>query len=425
MRPTSSTVSTGTTSTWVEALRQIRDPLLSVWPVIVEANLSVLWASTYVFLTIIWLFSYAVGYPPRGASPIPNFWGMMIATMCVAQLLTGVILEVSRTAGETAPIMFTGAAFFLPLLPQSVFDQTMALSLHLFVVSTQVPNMPEQLPFGVALVLGLVALVPALALAINEELWGLLVFDICMYVSIVVLVVFRNWSYELRAAGILIVALAIGIWVTVGVGPLSGGPAWLFTVAVFSGLLLGLKAALIAVVLNGFSLGVIGWLAFNGHLADGQPFFNSMARAVAAGANFLALNALAAISVSFLVHGLQATAEKEKASKEIIRKEQARLIEVREHLKNEVEVRKQAEEALRRGLSLDPGSAWTLRQLAAGGVHHPHLVPAQGLAAGGELHHLGLVGGGRQGLAVQLQGGAPDAVDHGPTTRGRERQSDR
>ena len=41
------------------------------------------------------------------------------------------------------------------------------------------------------------------------ELWGLLVFDFCMYVSIVVLVVFRNWSYELRAAGILIVALAI------------------------------------------------------------------------------------------------------------------------------------------------------------------------------------------------------------------------
>ncbi|MGB5615430.1 MAG: response regulator [Desulfobacterales bacterium] len=200
---------------------------------------------------------------------------------------------------------------------------------------------------GIVLVLGLVALVPALNLAIKEELWGLLVFDICMYVSIVVLAIFRNWSYELRAAGVLIVALAIGIWVTVNVGPLSGGPAWLFTVAVFSGLLLGPKAALIAIFLNGFSLGVIGWLAFNGYLPDGQPFFSSTARAVAAAINFLALNAVAAISVSLLVHGLQATAEKEKASKEIIRKEQARLIEAREDLKNEVEVRKQAEEALR------------------------------------------------------------------------------
>ena len=200
---------------------------------------------------------------------------------------------------------------------------------------------------GIVLVLGLVALVPALALAIKEELWGLLVFDICMYLSIVVLAIFRNWSYELRAAGTLIVALAIGIWVTVSVGPLSGGPAWLFTVAVFSGLLLGPRAALIAVVLNGLSLGVIGWLAFNGHLPDGQPFFSSTARAFAAAINFLVLNAVAAISVSLLVHGLQSTAEKEKVAKEIIRKEQARLIEVREDLRNEVEVRKQAEEALR------------------------------------------------------------------------------
>ncbi len=68
-------------------------------------------------------------------------------------ILTGVILEVSRTTGETAPIMFTGAAFFIPVLPQSVFDQTMALSLHLFVVATQVPHVPDALPYGVALVL--------------------------------------------------------------------------------------------------------------------------------------------------------------------------------------------------------------------------------------------------------------------------------
>ncbi len=71
----------------------------------------------------------------------------------ISGILTGIILEVSRTAGETAPIMFTGAAFFLPFLPESVFDQTMAMSLHLFVISTQVPGVPEALPYGVALVL--------------------------------------------------------------------------------------------------------------------------------------------------------------------------------------------------------------------------------------------------------------------------------
>lgn len=68
-------------------------------------------------------------------------------------ILTGVILEVSRTAGETAPIMFTGAVFFTPFLPESVMDQTMAMSLHLFVVATQVPGVPDELPYGVALVL--------------------------------------------------------------------------------------------------------------------------------------------------------------------------------------------------------------------------------------------------------------------------------
>ena len=91
----------------------------------------------------------------------------------ITGILTGVILEVSRTAGETAPIMFTGAAFFLPFLPQGVFDQTMALSLHLFVVSTQVPNMPDQVPYGVALVLiAIVLLMNSLSIALRMYLRG-------------------------------------------------------------------------------------------------------------------------------------------------------------------------------------------------------------------------------------------------------------
>ena len=71
----------------------------------------------------------------------------------VQGILTGVILQVSRAAGETAPIMFTGAAFYLPFLPESVRDQCMALSMHLFTLSTQVPNVPEAMPYATALVL--------------------------------------------------------------------------------------------------------------------------------------------------------------------------------------------------------------------------------------------------------------------------------
>lgn len=68
-------------------------------------------------------------------------------------IITGIILGLERAAGETAPILFTGAAFFLPRLPGSPFDATMALPYHLFVISTQIPEMPFQIQYGTALVL--------------------------------------------------------------------------------------------------------------------------------------------------------------------------------------------------------------------------------------------------------------------------------
>jgi len=68
-------------------------------------------------------------------------------------IMTGVILGLERAAGETAPILFTVAAFFLPRLPTSPMDATMALPYHLFVISTQVPGMKIEIQFGTALVL--------------------------------------------------------------------------------------------------------------------------------------------------------------------------------------------------------------------------------------------------------------------------------
>jgi phosphate transport system permease protein len=68
-------------------------------------------------------------------------------------ILTGIILGLERAAGETAPILFTVAAFFLPRLPNSPLDATMALPYHLFVISTQVPGMPVKIQYGTALVL--------------------------------------------------------------------------------------------------------------------------------------------------------------------------------------------------------------------------------------------------------------------------------
>ncbi len=71
----------------------------------------------------------------------------------VPGILTGAILSVGRVAGETAPILFTVAAFYLPRLPHSPLDQAMALPYHLYIISTQIPNVPENYRYGTAFVL--------------------------------------------------------------------------------------------------------------------------------------------------------------------------------------------------------------------------------------------------------------------------------
>ncbi len=73
-------------------------------------------------------------------------------------ILTGMIFAVSRSAGETAAILFTGVAFYLPFLPKTVFDQCMSLSMHLFTISTQVVGVPDAYPYATALVLILLIL---------------------------------------------------------------------------------------------------------------------------------------------------------------------------------------------------------------------------------------------------------------------------
>jgi len=88
-------------------------------------------------------------------------------------ILTGTILGVSRAAGETAPILFTVAAFYLPRLPKSVFDQCMALPYHLYVLSTQVPNVNPKIQYGTALVLvALVFILNFLAIVVRAHIRG-------------------------------------------------------------------------------------------------------------------------------------------------------------------------------------------------------------------------------------------------------------
>ena len=85
-------------------------------------------------------------------------------------ILTGAILSIGRVAGETAPILFTVAAFYLPQLPHSLRDQVMALPYHLYIMTTQIPGIPENYRYGTALVLvGLVLIMNIAAVVIRSK----------------------------------------------------------------------------------------------------------------------------------------------------------------------------------------------------------------------------------------------------------------
>ena len=95
-----------------------------------------------------------------GATKLQTIWKVVLP-MGMPRIITGLILSLGRVSGETAPILFTCAAYFFPQLPSSIFDQCMALPYHLYVISTSGTNIDAQQPiaYGTALVLIVIVLV--------------------------------------------------------------------------------------------------------------------------------------------------------------------------------------------------------------------------------------------------------------------------
>ncbi len=198
---------------------------------------------------------------------------------------------------------------------------------------------------GVAL--GLFALVPAVVMAIKEKLWALVVLDTMVYLCAVGLLVLPRIRYEIRASVTLLMSYAVGLYVILSVGVLSGGPAWLFAFTVLTAVLLGLRAAYAALAFNGITIATLAWLFSAGKFGENYAFFSTLGKGIAAGTGFMLLNAVAAISVAVLVRGLQSTAQREKAATDNLKRERKQLIKAKEKLKSEIDERKQAEELLK------------------------------------------------------------------------------
>ncbi|MEM2137520.1 MAG: phosphate ABC transporter permease PstA [Candidatus Anstonellaceae archaeon] len=116
-----------------------------VLPVIIKASEEALLSVPY---------SFREASLALGATKLETIWHHVLP-YAMPGILTGAILALGRAAGETAPILFTAAAYFLPSLPSSIFDQTMALPYHLYILSTQSFNLKATQPmqYGTALVL--------------------------------------------------------------------------------------------------------------------------------------------------------------------------------------------------------------------------------------------------------------------------------
>ena len=108
--------------------------------------------------------SFREGSLALGATKAQTIWNVLLP-MAMPRIITGLILSLGRVSGETAPILFTCAAYFLPKLPDSIFDQCMALPYHLYVVATSGTDIEAQMPiaYGTAFVLILIVLLMNLA----------------------------------------------------------------------------------------------------------------------------------------------------------------------------------------------------------------------------------------------------------------------
>lgn len=197
------------------------------------------------------------------------------------------------------------------------------------------------------LIIGLFIFIPVSIMAIKGKMWGLLIFDILVWISGIWLLLSRRLGYLLRTGIVLLLVYGVGLMVIISVGPLSGGPAWLFTFAILVAVFLGTGAAIVALAINAMTLAATAWLIKTGVLGHAFPFFSSDANMFAAGASFMMLNALAAISIAVLVRGLVSTHQKEIRLTRALEEKNDELLLSKAKIESEIEERKQTEERLK------------------------------------------------------------------------------
>lgn len=183
------------------------------------------------------------------------------------------------------------------------------------------------------IIFGLLAYIPSVRLCIKEGRWLVVFFDTAVYAMAVVLFFVRQIPFAVRAYAVIMATYILGMVLMTIIGPAASGPVWLFAFPVIAGIILGLRAAFIALGLNVLSLIIVGIMIGQGTVPGVEPMPHTMERWVVISLNFIMLNALAVLALAIVLRGLESLLNHEKA--------------MRESLQEQMNVRMQAEEARR------------------------------------------------------------------------------
>lgn len=167
--------------------------------------------------------------------------------------------------------------------------------------------------------LGLIVLIPTMIIIFQSGRIASALFYLSIYLLFIFLMVARSLSYKTKAYIILATLGGIGIQIILALGIFSSGPAWLFAFAIMAGILLGMKAAVMAIGLNAVVLVTLAWLHHAEYTIMAHLTFPTIERAVLAGVGFLFLNALSAFTVAGLNNGFSTAISKaHRAQKELM-----------------------------------------------------------------------------------------------------------
>jgi PAS domain S-box-containing protein len=204
-------------------------------------------------------------------------------------------------------------------------------------------GMRERILFFMILIgtaLSVITFIPGAFLTVRNGLWPVLLMNSTVLICGVLLLVMKDLTYRIKAWVACFLIYAVGAYVVIFFGFLSGGPIWLFTFGVMCGLLLGTRAAILGIAVNGATLLALSWLHATTSLGENLPFFLSGLHWLTTFGGFVVANAFAAVFCSLVL-------KDEEEVSIALKTERSQILEANERLAEEISTRKEAEKKQR------------------------------------------------------------------------------